>query len=66
MWYFLPRPLLDLVHYIPTKEYTRFRRCKLVVDKVSKQLVDEKREALLAESKSNRDIFSVLGMHRSN
>ena len=47
--------------YIPTKEYSRFRRTLRVVNRVSKQLIAEKRAALLAESTSSRDIFSVLG-----
>lgn len=57
----VPQPVLQLMRYIPTKEDKRFRRCRKVIDRVSQQLIDEKREALLAESKSNQDIFSVLG-----
>ncbi|EKM51202.1 uncharacterized protein PHACADRAFT_165799 [Phanerochaete carnosa HHB-10118-sp] len=59
-WYMVPQPGLQLMRYIPTKEDKRFRRCRKVIDRVSQQLIDEKREALLAESKSNQDIFSVL------
>lgn len=57
----VPQSVIQLVNYIPSREYDRFRKCKDVVDRVSQQLIDEKREALMADSKSNRDIFSVLG-----
>ena len=57
----IPQPLLDLVGYIPTKEYKRFRRTLKVVHRVSGELVREKRDALLADSKTNKDVLSILG-----
>ncbi|EKM51227.1 uncharacterized protein PHACADRAFT_213095 [Phanerochaete carnosa HHB-10118-sp] len=59
-WYMVPEPVLQLMRHIPTREHKRFHRCRQIVDRVSRQLIAEKREALLAESKANRDILSVL------
>ncbi|GJE93558.1 cytochrome P450 [Phanerochaete sordida] len=59
-WYFLPKSLYPLIQHVPTREFMRFHRCKVVVDRVSQRLINEKREAVLAESQSSRDIFSVL------
>ena len=61
LWYYIPQPLLNLMDYIPAKGYARLRRGRAIIDKVASQLLKEKREALLAESKSSKDIFSVLG-----
>ncbi|KAI0087586.1 PAH-inducible cytochrome P450 monooxygenase PC-PAH 1 [Irpex rosettiformis] len=61
-WKWLPRPLLNFVGYIPTREYKRFRKSKKVVDKVSTILVDAAiEEAKVVEvEKSNKDVMSVL------
>ena len=61
MWRYLPTALLDLVDYIPTKEYTRFRRTTKIINKVSKQLIDEKTDALLAGDMTGKDAMSILG-----
>ncbi|KIP05242.1 hypothetical protein PHLGIDRAFT_163819 [Phlebiopsis gigantea 11061_1 CR5-6] len=60
LWSYIPQPILEFMDYIPTREYNRFRRTLRVVNGVSKQLVEEKKAALLTESRSSRDIFSVL------
>ena len=62
MWRYLPTKILDFVDYIPTREYTRFRRTAKVINKVSQQLIEEKTEALLAGDLTSKDAMSVLGM----
>ncbi|KAI0089032.1 cytochrome P450, partial [Irpex rosettiformis] len=61
-WRWLPRPLLNFVGYIPTREYKRFRKSKKVVDKVSTILVDAAiEEAKFVEvEKGKKDVMSVL------
>ena len=49
------------MQYIPTREYTRFRHTLQVINKVSKQLIDQKSEDLLSGDKSSKDVMSVLG-----
>ena len=61
MWKYIPNPILELVKYIPSREYARSRDMLGVVNRVSKQLIDEKAAALLDGDKSRRDIMSVLG-----
>ena len=61
-WEYLPSPLLDLVDYMPTREYSRFRRTTKLINKVSEQLINDKTEALLSGDVSGKDAMSVLGM----
>ncbi len=60
-WSYLPNFLLDLVDYIPTREYKRFRHTTKVINKVSKRLIEEKTEALLSGGKTSKDVMSILG-----
>ena len=60
-WKHLPGFVLGLVKYIPTREYTRFRKTRLVIEGMAQELVDEKREAYLAGDGKNKDILSILG-----
>ena len=60
-WKYLPTWILDYVDYIPTREYSRFRRTAKLMNSVSKQLVDEKTEAQLSGDVSAKDVMSVLG-----
>ncbi|KAI0340347.1 cytochrome P450 [Trametopsis cervina] len=61
-WRFLPRWLLKLVEYTPTREYTRFRRTRRAIEKVSKVLVENAmEEAKTVElEKGKKDVMSVL------
>lgn len=63
MWQFLPSAALDLIKYIPTREYFRFRETLKVVNRVAKELIDEKAAVSLSGDKSRKDIMSVLGQH---
>ena len=62
-WKWLPHRLLNLVGYIPTREYKRFRHTRKVVDKVSTVLVENAiEEAKSVEiEKGRKDVMSVLG-----
>lgn len=57
----MPDRLLYYVKYIPTREYTRFRHSLRIINKMSKQLIDQKSEDLLSGDKSSKDVMSVLG-----
>ena len=61
LWRHLPSPLLGCVKYIPTREYQRFRRTRTIIEGVSRQLVEDKREAYLGDDKKSKDIMSLLG-----
>lgn len=60
LWSYLPESILEYVRYVPTREYTRFRKTLKVINKVSQQLIDHK-SRIMSEDKSARDIMSVLG-----
>ncbi len=62
-WRFLPFKLLELVEYLPTRQYSRLRSTRKVVDKVASSLVDQAiRDAQGAElEKGKKDVMSVLG-----
>ncbi|KAF7791574.1 hypothetical protein EIP86_002590 [Pleurotus ostreatoroseus] len=59
-WKYLPTFVLDFVDYIPTREYKRFRHTTKVINKVSKQLIEEKTEALLSGGQTSKDVMSIL------
>lgn len=59
-WPYLPTPLLDLVDYLPTREYSRYRHTINVINKVSKRLIDEKTQDVLKGDSSKKDAMSVL------
>lgn len=60
-WAYIPDSILEYVRYIPTREYARFQYTLKVINKVSKQLIDQKSEELLAGGKTTKDVMSVLG-----
>ncbi|KIP03776.1 hypothetical protein PHLGIDRAFT_31651 [Phlebiopsis gigantea 11061_1 CR5-6] len=60
LWTYLPRSLVECIRYMPTREYSRFARTLRVVNRVSKQLVEQKSEMLLHGDKTNKDVMSVL------
>ncbi len=62
-WWWVPRQLLDLVRYVPTREHLRFRKVWNALDKVANVLVDSAtEEAKVVEiEKGKRDVMSVLG-----
>ncbi len=41
-------PLSKIVHYIPTKDHTRFRQTLGVINDFARSLIAEKTEAVLA------------------
>ena len=57
----MPQRLLDYVHYAPAREYKRFRQTAKVMNRVAKELIEEKTDALRAGDLSGRDAMSVLG-----
>ena len=65
-WKYLPTFVLDFVDYIPTREYKRFRHTTKVINKVSKQLIEEKTEALLSGGQTSKDVMSILGASPSH
>ena len=60
-WNYIPESILKRVHYLPTREYTRFRHALRVTNQVAKRLIGEKSATVHADDKSNKDIMSVLG-----
>ena len=60
-WDYLPGFLLNNLQHFPNRESRRFLRTIRVINKVSKRLIEEKREALLTGDKTSRDVMSVLG-----
>ena len=57
----MPESILENIRYIPTREYQRFRHTERIMNAVSKRLIEEKSQALLAGDQSSRDIMSILG-----
>ncbi len=57
----MPSALLEYVGYIPTREYTRFRKAMQVIGRVSKQLIDEKTKSYSDGDDTRKDAMSVLG-----
>ncbi len=60
MWRYIPPPILQVVEYIPTKEYRRFRNFKALAKRIGKELIEQKADGAIAEG-SSRDMLSVLG-----
>ncbi|KAJ8521421.1 hypothetical protein ONZ45_g1869 [Pleurotus djamor] len=59
LWRYIPTPILQLVEYIPTKEYRRFKNFKKLVKRVAKELIDEKAH-IEVPAETSRDVMSVL------
>lgn len=66
-WSVLPEPLLYYIRYMPSREYKRYRSTLKVMDKVSQQLIEERRRDFTAgdPDASRKDVMSVLGKLRS-
>ena len=62
-WKYMPLSLLEFVEYIPSRVYSRVRRMKKIIDKVSGRLVDRATEEAqrVAIEKGKKDVMSVLG-----
>lgn len=58
VWKFIPDNVLQLVQYIPSREYRRFRNFLNLAKKIAKDLVQEKASVT---AKGDKDIMSVLG-----
>ena len=63
LWHYIPERILHYVKYIPTREYSRFRRTLNLIENVSRGLVNEKREAYLSGDAKSKDIMTLLGMY---
>ena len=59
-WKWMPESLLAFVKYIPTREYTRFRKTLKIIEGVSRQLVADKKQAYLSGEAKSKDIMSIL------
>ncbi|KAF4581513.1 hypothetical protein EYR38_002842 [Pleurotus pulmonarius] len=59
LWRYIPPPILQVVEYIPTKEYRRFRNFKALAKRIGKELIEQKADGAIAEG-SSRDMLSVL------
>lgn len=57
----MPDWMLYYVRHIPTREYARFKHTLRIINKVSKELIDQKSEDLLTDDKSDKDVISILG-----
>ncbi|KAI0284849.1 cytochrome P450 [Russula brevipes] len=55
IWRYIPEPILDLVRYLPTREYSRFRRYTKFIRKFSQEMIEKS----LAKG-DGKDIMSVL------
>ena len=62
-WKYMPLSLLEFVEYIPSRVYSRVRRMRKVIDKVSSGLVDRATEEAqrVPIEKGKKDVMSVLG-----
>ena len=59
-WKYIPEPILEFVRFIPTREYSRFRKTLGTIEDVSRGLVESKKSALLAGDPKSKDIMSIL------
>ncbi|KDQ23674.1 hypothetical protein PLEOSDRAFT_1048605, partial [Pleurotus ostreatus PC15] len=59
LWRYIPLPILQLVEYMPTKEYRRFRQFRNVCRSVAKQLIILVRNDIRI-AKPKRDLMNVL------
>jgi cytochrome P450 len=55
LWRYMPKPLLDLVQYVPTGEYRRFRRHLEFMRKFSRGMIEK---SMIKDD--GKDIMSVL------
>ena len=55
IWRYIPEPILDLVRYLPTREYSRFRRYTKFIRKFSQEMVEKS-----VAKGDGKDIMSVL------
>ena len=62
-WWWIPRQLLYMVRYVPTREHSRFRKVWQAIDKVANGLVDDAvdQSKSVEIEKGKRDVMSVLG-----
>ncbi|KAF7421226.1 hypothetical protein PC9H_011747 [Pleurotus ostreatus] len=62
LWRYIPLPILQLVEYMPTKEYRRFRQFRNVCRSVAKQLITHNASKMdtFPEVKPKRDLMNVL------
>lgn len=57
----MPESVLNLVPYLPTREYKRFKQTLGIINRASEQFIAEKAAASLAGDKTRKDIMSILG-----
>lgn len=61
-WPYFPQRLLNLVQYMPTREYTRFRHFVELAKNTAREHIKEKADVILMEDeKENKDVLSLLG-----
>ncbi|RPD64802.1 cytochrome P450 [Lentinus tigrinus ALCF2SS1-6] len=60
LWYYIPDSILKYVKYMPGKDHARFRKTLKLINEYSKNLIDEKTEAVLAGKEGKKDIMSIL------
>ena len=62
LWNYLPDPLLKLTQYTPTRQDRHVRSVKHVVNKIGKQLFEEKMKVISDATKESKqkDVLSVL------
>ncbi|KAF4590203.1 hypothetical protein EYR40_009398 [Pleurotus pulmonarius] len=58
-WRYIPTSILQLVEYMPSKEYRRFRNFKTLTKSIAKGLIDQKAN-IPVEDNATRDVMSVL------
>lgn len=61
LWKYIPEPILELVRFIPTREYSRFRGTLNLIEGLSRQLVSEKKKVFISGDKKSKDVMSILG-----
>ncbi|KAF9493618.1 hypothetical protein BDN71DRAFT_1394667 [Pleurotus eryngii] len=60
-WRYIPSSILQLVEYVPSKEYRRFRNFKILTNGIAKGPIDQKANTP-TEDNATRDVMSVLCM----
>lgn len=61
-WNYLPIRLLQFVDYLPAREYRRFRSTVQIMNRVAKNIIDEKIREGTPSTK--RDIVDLMCKHR--
>ncbi|KAF7422500.1 hypothetical protein PC9H_010656 [Pleurotus ostreatus] len=59
LWRYIPTSILQLVEYMPSKEYRRFRNFKTLTKGIAKGLIDQKAKIPM-EDDATRDVMSIL------